>query len=285
VFFKIRNHTVYPSVFLGLLAAGGIALLAQRALDLSPTFALRMTVLFAIGGAAVALLAARHLPPAGFGPANQVTLVRAIMTVLVLALVAESPNLAVTWLAVAVATVALALDGIDGWLARRHGDSSAFGARFDMETDALLIFSIAALSWQQGKAGAWILAAGLLRYLFLASGQLLSWMQRPLPDRRRRRVICVVQIISLILCLLPLVPTPLSSVAALIGLTLLTASFAIDIQWLFRNRSVAARTSPGKQVAGPGAEAGCEPPPQGVNTGGATVLNQPKRTTTQCPQA
>ena len=33
--------------------------------------------------------------------------------------------------------VALSLDGVDGWLARREGLVSAFGARFDMEVDAL----------------------------------------------------------------------------------------------------------------------------------------------------
>ena len=251
MFFKIRNHTVFSSVLLALLAAGGVALVSQRALDLSPTFGLRLMSLGVIGGAVVALLAARHLPPAGFGPANQVTLVRGLMTALVLALVAESPDPAIAWLAVASASAALALDGLDGWLARRHGDSSDFGARFDMETDALLIFGIAALSWQQEKAGAWVLAAGLLRYLFIASSQFLPWMQRPLPNRRRRRVICVVQIISLILCLLPLVPRPLSGAAALIGLALLTVSFAIDIEWLFRNRS---------------------------------AVNQPRRPTTPCPQ-
>jgi phosphatidylglycerophosphate synthase len=240
VFFKIRNHTVFPSVILALAATGVVSLLAQRTLGLSPAFAIRATALFVIGGAAVALLAARHLAPAGFGPANRVTLARGAMTALLLALVAENAAPATAWLAVTIASLALALDGIDGWLARRQGDSSEFGARFDMETDALLILAIAALAWQQGKAGAWILAAGLLRYLFVVSSHLLPWLQRPLPKSRRRRVICVVQIVSLILCLLPLLPQPLSAVAALIGLALLTASFAIDVEWLFRSRHATA---------------------------------------------
>ena len=37
----------------------------------------------------------------------------------------------------------LALDGLDGWAARRQGLVSAFGARFDMEVDALLILALA----------------------------------------------------------------------------------------------------------------------------------------------
>ena len=38
--------------------------------------------------------------------------------------------------------------------------ASAFGARFDMETDALLLLVLAALAWQFDKAGAWVLASG-----------------------------------------------------------------------------------------------------------------------------
>ena len=42
----------------------------------------------------------------------------------------------------ALAGLVLLLDGVDGWLARRGGWCSRFGARFDMETDALLVLLI-----------------------------------------------------------------------------------------------------------------------------------------------
>jgi multidrug efflux pump subunit AcrA (membrane-fusion protein) len=38
------------------------------------------------------------------------------------------------------------LDGVDGWLARRHEIASRFGARFDMEVDALLILALSVLA-------------------------------------------------------------------------------------------------------------------------------------------
>ena len=44
----------------------------------------------------------------------------------------------VVMLAIAVTV----LDGADGWLARRSGVSSAFGARFDGEVDAFLILAL-----------------------------------------------------------------------------------------------------------------------------------------------
>ena len=62
------------------------------------------------------------------------------------------------------------LDGVDGWLARRHRIASAFGARFDMEIDALLILALSVLAWRHEKAGAWVVASGLLRYAFVAAG-------------------------------------------------------------------------------------------------------------------
>ena len=47
---------------------------------------------------------------------------------------------------------------------------SAFGARFDMEVDALLILVLSAGVWWFDKAGAWVWLSGLLRYAFIAAG-------------------------------------------------------------------------------------------------------------------
>ncbi len=128
----------------------------------------------------------------------------------------------------------IALDGVDGWLARRRNEATAFGARFDMETDALLILVLAALVWQLDKAGIWILAAGLLRYAFVLASYPLLWMERALPPSRRRQAVCVLQIVSLIGALLPGVLPPWSTGVALSGLVLLVWSFTIDVVWLAR---------------------------------------------------
>jgi phosphatidylglycerophosphate synthase len=142
----------------------------------------------------------------------------------------------VGWIAVTLALVGLALDGVDGALARRRSEATRFGARFDMETDALLIVALCALAWQLGKTGPWIMLAGALRYLFVAAGRALPWLARELPPSRRRQTVCVVQIASLILCLLPPLTSPASQVVALLGLVLLAASFAADVAWLARER-------------------------------------------------
>jgi phosphatidylglycerophosphate synthase len=195
----------------------------------------RAGLLAAVGGAALLWLAARELRAPAFGAANAVTLVRAALVVLLAALLGAGPTPAAAWLAVVLGTAAVALDGVDGALARHRREASEFGARFDMETDAILILVLAALVWQHGKAGAWILAAGLLRYAFVAGGQLFAWLRAPLPPSRRRQAVCVVQIVSLLGALLPVVAPRPAAALALAGLAALVWSFAVDVGWLARH--------------------------------------------------
>ena len=187
-----------------------------------------------IGGWLLAWLALKHEVVPLFGAANAVTLARGVLALDLLALLGSPPSAVLAWSIVAVALVALVLDGVDGRVARRRGETSAFGARFDMETDALLILVLAALTWSHGKAGPWILLAGALRYVFVAASLVLPWLAAPLPPSRRRQTVCVVQIASLILSLAPFVAPPMSAAIAFAGLVALLGSFAADVAWLAR---------------------------------------------------
>jgi len=224
------------SAILALLLQLGAALALQSLLGLGADYPFKAAGAFALTGVVAALLAQRRQPALPFGCANQVTLARAALVALLAAVVGESPSFALTWSVIAIALTALLLDGLDGRLARSRGTASAFGARFDMETDALLILVLTVVAWRFDKAGAWIVLGGLLRYAFLAAGQGLSWLRRPLPYSRRRQTVCVVQIVSLLVCLAPFVPAPLSDGVALLGLISLAASFAIDVVWLAKRR-------------------------------------------------
>lgn len=169
-----------------------------------------------------------------FGPANQVTLARAVLVTMVAILAVGPPSPVVASTAVALSLVVTLLDGVDGWLARRTRTVSAVGARFDMEVDAALILALAILAWRYGKAGAWVLASGLLRYGFLATGWLWRAMARPLPPSRRRQTICVVQVVSLIVVMVPAVQPPQSTLVAAAALAALGCSFLADTVWLAR---------------------------------------------------
>jgi phosphatidylglycerophosphate synthase len=180
--------------------------------------------------------------PARYNPdrvtPNHVTAVRALLVAVLAALILVAPARPIAWTAVIAATIAAVLDGVDGWLARRTKMSSAFGARFDTEVDALLILVLAILAWRWNKAGWWVVISGLLRYVFVAAGWLWAlWASTrgPLTPTRRGRVICVVQIVALIVAVAPIIPPPLSASAAAAGLLALAYSFLIDTIRLWRN--------------------------------------------------
>jgi phosphatidylglycerophosphate synthase len=168
---------------------------------------------------------------------NHVTAIRAVIVAILAGLILlprPAPPTTTAWIAVTASAIAAILDGVDGWLARRKGLATAFGARFDMEVDALLILVLAILAWRWSKAGAWVLLSGLLRYLFAAAGWMLPWMRRPLAPTRRARVICVVQIVTLIVTIAPIIPTPFSALVAAAGLLVLAYSFLVDTRRLRR---------------------------------------------------
>lgn len=174
-----------------------------------------------------------------FGLCNTVTLLRAALVAAVAAPLVTPSVLAEpaqSWAVFAVAVLALSLDGLDGWLARRSGLSSDFGARFDMEVDSLLGLILALLAVAGGKAGLWLLALGGMRYAYVAAGLALPWLRADLPQRLRRKTVCVIQIAVLIALIAPVVSPPLSTALAIAATLLLAWSFAVDILWLARRR-------------------------------------------------
>ncbi len=142
------------------------------------------------------------------------------------------------WMLVAIGAVALAADGLDGWLARRRGLVSDFGARFDMETDALLVLALALLVHASGQAGAFVLLSGALRYGYVAAGKWLPALRATLPASLRRKLVCIVQTALLLAALAPPVPPEAGQVLAGAGLMLLIYSFAADVRWCFRGGAV-----------------------------------------------
>jgi phosphatidylglycerophosphate synthase len=220
------------------------AALAGRALHLSPVFAFKTAVIFLTGMLVAATRVAAHHPHPTFGAANTVTSVRLALVALLAASLGEPYSRPLAWAATLLAVLLSVLDGVDGWLARRASRSSAFGARFDMETDAWLIMVLSALAWRWERAGAWVLACGLMRYAFVAAAWAWPWLARPLPPRVRRKVVAVVQMVGLAIVIAPIVPPPLSQWLAAITLSILAWSFAVDVWWLAA-RPTTRRPPPG----------------------------------------
>ena len=182
-------------------------------------------------------------PFSRLGAANRITLIRAGSACLIASRALDPAPLASTdrWALAALAGIALALDGADGWAARRQGLASAFGARFDMETDALAIAVLAVTVVKASAAPPWVLAIGAMRYLHLAARCLFPLLRLPLPAclfaDRRRKSIAVVQSLALITALPPATPAGWAPAACALALGLLVYSFAADIAIQLGNRA------------------------------------------------
>jgi len=165
---------------LGLIGVALFATAARTVLPVGEWYAVKSAAILALVMIVAAFRVSAHHPFDRFGTANLMTTVRAALVALAGGLIGEPAAAPVAAFAVGVTAIVVVLDGTDGWLARRGGISSAFGARFDMEVDALLIMALAILVWLHGKAAGWVLLSGLLRYAFVAAGWLAPWLERAL---------------------------------------------------------------------------------------------------------
>ena len=223
----------------GLTLAGGgaVTLLLAGLLADGPAVAASVA-LYVLGGLLAATGMQRGYPHADLGLCNAITLVRLglISGLVPLVAVPGEVDAGGMWLAFGAAALSLALDGVDGWAARRARLASDFGARFDMEVDSLFALLLALAAWRMGQAGPWVLALGLPRYAFWGATRLWPWLAAALPPRLSRKVVCVVQIGALVAFLLPPVPRDLLTVAALVAIAGVAWSFLSDIRVLRARR-------------------------------------------------
>jgi len=167
--------------------------------------------------------------PASFGSANAVTAVRAL-SLLPLAAAADAgrPTLVALW------TLAIfTLDGVDGWLARRAANTTAFGARFDAETDASLTLLLSASAVALERAWPWVVIAGMLRFLWVLA---LAWSQRVevgTPRTRIGRYAFSIAVTSFTASFWPPQLTPLSHALTAVATLVLCYSFSFSFRALF----------------------------------------------------
>jgi phosphatidylglycerophosphate synthase len=218
----------------GFAATIAMAQAARLAMPVGNLYALKAAAIYSTIMLIALGFLPRHHPFARFGPANQITTLRTALVALVAALVGEPRFPVVAESAAAASVIVSALDGVDGWVARRYRVASRFGARFDMEIDALLILVLAVLVSAFEKAGPWVILSGLLRYIFVAAGRYWPRLREPLFASRRRQAVCVVQILALTLAIVPAIEPPLSTLVAAAALVALAWSFLVDTRWLLR---------------------------------------------------
>ena len=128
-------------------------------------------------------------------------------------------------------------------MARRTGTATALGARFDGEVDAFLILALSV--YAAPIYGAWVLAIGAARYLFLAGEWLLPWMRAPIPPRRWRRVVAAMQGVVLTVAAAEVLPRGATQVAAGRGARRCSRSSMGECVWWLRRAASGARCARG----------------------------------------
>ena len=223
----MRVHPGRTSAGVGFGGALVVLLAVQVALRPRPVAWL---VALAVLGAALVPLQrglARRAAVA-LGPADIVTLLRLSLTCAVAGQVVQSftgspsrPAL------IGLAAFALVLDAVDGRVARRTDTASPLGARFDMETDALLILVLS--GYVAASMGWWVLLVGLARYLLLLAQWSWRSLAGPVRPRRWRKAVAAAQGVVLLVAASRVLPESWALALVIAAMTLLAISFGTEV--------------------------------------------------------
>jgi phosphatidylglycerophosphate synthase len=128
------------------------------------------------------------------GAANWITLAR-LVTLIVATLILRD-NTGVVFGSIILAIIIV--DGLDGYVARKYGLATRFGADFDMETDALLSCVLSLIAYWHYDVSLLVPAAGVLRYAFVILLRMSGLHKYDPPKMPGVRLIAVIFFISLI---------------------------------------------------------------------------------------
>jgi len=191
----------------------------------------RLWILAAVGALSMAEWVRRRLAaaaePVRMGLANRITGLR---VGLVAGIGLYDPERLIPTAGILVFIV-FALDGLDGWWARRTKTATTFGAAFDQEADAFLVAMASAALVLADAAPGWVLVCGALRY-----GYVLVVQGFGLRGEAPRNVIAryvfgtVVTSMGAALCW----PGPVTRTGMIVATALLAWSFARSFWWSWR---------------------------------------------------
>ncbi|HEY8942685.1 MAG TPA: CDP-alcohol phosphatidyltransferase family protein [Polyangiaceae bacterium] len=185
------------------------------------------------GVAAVGVRLAQHERPRRWW-ATAVTSVRVVLTA---ALAMSSERLSGPLVAATICGI-LALDGVDGAIARRTQSVSRIGGQLDTEADAFLCAVVCLLSWLQ-VGSAWLLVGGFLRYGYVLLVRLLP-SRGPVPRNRFAARAFGLAILGFAAGFLELGAASVAFPA--LATALLAWSFGRSFYWSFTRGAVGARS-------------------------------------------
>ncbi|MEM6800541.1 MAG: CDP-alcohol phosphatidyltransferase family protein [Bacteroidota bacterium] len=98
--------------------------------------------------------------------------------------------------------IAVLMDVLDGYLARKFDQMSDFGLYLDMESDALFVALIATVLYEKGLIANWILFPAYLRYFYMLFLKFLTFPIKKEPKRAYASIIAGCFFVSLLLPLI-----------------------------------------------------------------------------------
>ena len=139
-------------------------------------------------------------PSAIATPANMVTVLRLLVSPLLFAMISDKPS---GWLVWGLWTALSFTDGIDGWIARRHGSTSS-GAFLDPLADKVLVLGALFALVGVGRFPVWPVVVIAVREVFISLYR-VYWGRRGLavPARKSAKLKTLVQSLAVAAVLFP----------------------------------------------------------------------------------
>ncbi|MFW5744024.1 MAG: CDP-alcohol phosphatidyltransferase family protein [Spirochaetota bacterium] len=221
-------------------AAAMVVLVLVAQFTLLRPVALALLAVWIVGALGTLFVLGRRLHPDGAGPAsaNLLTATRGVAAAALIAIVvvtAYVPEAATAlrsaggWYLVGMLLVVELTDLLDGHVARRL-NAGAFGATWDMESDAAYALALSLAVRHVHEAPVFVLLIGLLRYLYVL---LWHYDREPTVVPRAYKLFAktttAILVTTLILALLPPVGDTLRAVSLLVVLGLQLVSFGWDL--------------------------------------------------------
>jgi len=170
-------------------------------------------------------------PRAAFAPPNLVTLFRGGLYAATAGFLLVPPTRAVQWIPAACYGTGVALDFVDGRLARLTGGTTELGAKLDLAFDTLgfLVAPLVGVAW--GRLPVAYLSLSAARYVYRAG---IGWRKRrgrpigDLPESRVRRPLAALQMTFITAALAPVGPAAVVHPLAVVVAAPSLAVFARD---------------------------------------------------------
>jgi phosphatidylglycerophosphate synthase len=208
--------------------------------DLTVLIVLQNTILFLIISALIFYLF-NYFKEKKFTYASNVTYLRVIISIILLSISINAlsdqdifKNFYHGGYFALIAFLALCLDGVDGYIARRFNEQNSFGEMFDQDADTLLMLTLSISLYLNKDVPMIVLLIPTYRYLFLISMTKYKWMKCDLPESYYRKISCTLSTFLLIICHSQYIKDISLSYLVLISLFVITFSFAKDILWLYK---------------------------------------------------